>query len=236
METVIITRHKSLIAYLKEIELVSGQETVISGNATPDDVRGKHVIGVLPNFLAAQAACLTEIPLSVPQELRGQELSLEQVREFASHPVTYRISVIDTPKPESGGVKWQWNDGQGSRNRQARCFVVAPSGEVHRFTGQDIPGVVKVLGSDYEKRGKWSNSTYRCISPAGTVSLSWRQDWDTGETFPQDTWEEAFEWLAAQAPQAKFKSFETLVRQEFGKIATKFDENKAALKSFEAVV
>jgi len=236
METVIVTRHKALIEYLKEIELISGQESVVSGNATPDDVRGKHVVGVLPNFLAASAACLTEIPLRVPAELRGQELTVAQVREFAQEPVTYRVTVVDTPKPDAGGVKWQWNDGQGSRNRQARCFVVAPDGEVHRFTGQDIPGVVRVLGSDYEKRGKWSNSTYRCVSPAGTISVSWMQDWGTGETFPQDTWEEAFEWLAAQSPQAKFESFEALVRQEFGKIAAKFDENRAALKSFEAAI
>jgi len=231
METIVITRHKSLIQYLKEIELVTGNEPIISGNATLDDVRGKHIIGVLPNFLSAQAACLTEVPLKVPQEFRGQELSLEQIREFAQEPVTYRVAVIPTPKPDVA-VRWTWNNGQGSRGRQARCFVIAPDGNVYRFTGQDIPGIVKVLGRDYEKRGKWSNSTYRCISPAGVVSVSWMQDWDTGATFPQDTWEEAFEWLATQAPQANFESFESLVRQEFSETATKFDENKKAMLEF----
>lgn len=232
MDTVVVTRHPALIQYLKEIGLVTDQEPVITGNATPDGVRGKHVIGVLPNHLAALAACLTEIPLKIPAELRGKELTLEQVRQFAGEPTTFKVSVVATPKPAAGGVKWTWNDGQGRRGRQPRCFVVAPTGEVSRFEGRDIPGVVKVLGSDFTKNGKWSNSTFRCISPAGTVQVSWDQDWDTGETFPQDSWEAAYGWLVERAPHASRESFEAVVREKFSQAADKFDANRDAVSQF----
>jgi hypothetical protein len=232
METVVVTRHQNLLKYLKEICLVTGNEIVITGNATPDDVRGKHVIGVLPNFLAAEAACLTEVPLRIPQELRGRELSIEEIREFAGEPTSYKVAVVATPQAYGRPLEWTWNDGRGNRGRCPRCFVVSPVGEVFRFTGQDIPDLVKVLGCDYEKCGKWSNSTYRCLSPSGATPISWRQDWDTGETFPQDSWEEAFEWIEEQAPQAQFDSFEGVVRAEFPTAAQKFDDNNAAKTAF----
>jgi hypothetical protein len=122
----------------------------------------------------------------------------------------------------------------GSRSRHPRCFVVAPDGEVHWFNGSDIPGVVKVLGEDYHKNGKWSNSDYRCISPAGTIPVSWMQDFGTGKTFNQDSWEEAFAWFQAQAPHSKFESFEATVRERVGKNAARFDENLEAMKGFGA--
>lgn len=233
METIIITRHKSLVEYMKEINLVTGDENIITDNATLSDVSGKHVIGVLPNFLAAHAAFLTEIPLKIPADLRGKELSLEQVRAFAGQPVTYRISVVDTPKLSPGNIKWQWNDKMGSRARRQRCLVIAPNGSVYRFSGKDIPGVVKVLGSHYEKCGKWSNSTYRCLSPGGTIPIQWQQDWDTGETFPMDTWGEAYAWVLEKAPHANEKSFIEMVRAEFKEAAEKFGENEAAIKFME---
>lgn len=130
---------------------------------------------------------------------------------------------------------WTWNNGQKSRGRQPRCIIVAPTGEVHRFTGADIAGVVKVLGSDYTKQGKWSNSTYRCISPDGAVEVSWYQDWDTGETFPQDTWSDAYSWLIERAPRADYDSFMAYVRENFPKVANKFDTNAVAIAEFENI-
>lgn len=88
-DTIIITRHAALVQYIVEIGLVSAGRVI--PHATPDDVRGRHVIGVLPLRLAALAASVTEVPLDLPPELRGQELTLEQVRQFAGAPVTYRV-------------------------------------------------------------------------------------------------------------------------------------------------
>lgn len=65
-------------------------------HATAEDVRGKHVFGVLPLHLAAEAALVTEIPLDLRPEERGVELDLERLREVAGPAVTYRVERIET--------------------------------------------------------------------------------------------------------------------------------------------
>jgi hypothetical protein len=90
---IIVTRHSALVAYLAEIGLVTGNEPVyaqVDGN----QVRGQDVIGVLPLHLAALAASVTEVPLNLSLADRGQELSLEHLREIAGVPVTYKVTVL----------------------------------------------------------------------------------------------------------------------------------------------
>ncbi len=93
-ETVVITRHRSLVQYLIEIGLITA-DTVVFGHADAAAVRGKHVIGVLPHKLSALALAYTEVPLEFPQELRGAELTLEQVRMYARKPRTYIVKQLD---------------------------------------------------------------------------------------------------------------------------------------------
>lgn len=90
MNTIIVTRHKALVEFLIETGMVTAETPVLS-HVTSKDVLGKHVIGVLPLHLAALAATVTEIPLDIPAELRGQELDLEQVRRFAGSPAKYSV-------------------------------------------------------------------------------------------------------------------------------------------------
>lgn len=89
---VVVTRHPALVEYLRE-EGVIDETTEIIEHASPDDVRGRHVIGVLPHHLSAsaEAASVTEVPLNLPPELRGQELTVEQVRQYAGEPSTYVV-------------------------------------------------------------------------------------------------------------------------------------------------
>ena len=89
-ESVIVTRHPALVEFLVSRELV-GTDVPVIEHATADQVRGKHVFGVLPMHLAREAACVTEIPMNIPQELRGQELTVEQVYKFAGEPWTYTV-------------------------------------------------------------------------------------------------------------------------------------------------
>jgi len=98
METVIVTRHPALVEYLIEQGLCSKDTKVLSGNVMLFDVLGKHVIGVLPFYLAASAACVTSIDINIPAELRGTELTLEQVRQYAGGISTYSIKKIETPR------------------------------------------------------------------------------------------------------------------------------------------
>lgn len=94
METIVVTRHTALVDYLQEIGLVPAGVSVVA-HATPEIVKGKHVIGVLPFHLAALAACVTVVTLNLPAEKRGVELSLEDVRKFADKPVTYQVTKLD---------------------------------------------------------------------------------------------------------------------------------------------
>ena len=91
MKDTVITRHPALVAYLQEIGMVDDGVRVIT-HATPDDVRDKDVIGVLPLRLAALASSVTEVPLDIPAELRGQELTLDQIRQYAGEPATYVVA------------------------------------------------------------------------------------------------------------------------------------------------
>lgn len=92
----IVTRHPGLVEYLHEIGLADA-ETVVKAHATPDVVKGKHVCGVLPHSLSCLCETFTEVPLlNLPQELRGAELTVEQVRQFAGAPVTYRVLSVSS--------------------------------------------------------------------------------------------------------------------------------------------
>ena len=88
--TTIVTRHPGLVQYLQAINL-AGSDVEVLAHATPENVKGKHVCGVLPHALSCLTASFTEVPLSLPAELRGVELSLEQVQQYAGPPVTYRV-------------------------------------------------------------------------------------------------------------------------------------------------
>ena len=88
---IVVTRHESLIEYLKEIKVIQDGDFQLISHATLEDVEGKDIIGVLPISLASHANTITEIPLNVPMELRGQELSLDQVRKYAGEIAVYKV-------------------------------------------------------------------------------------------------------------------------------------------------
>ena len=89
-EAVIVTRHPALVHLLLERGLIYGTEPIIE-HASADEVRGRHVIGVLPLSLAVEAESVTEIPLSLTPEDRGKELDLERLRQIAGPPRTYVV-------------------------------------------------------------------------------------------------------------------------------------------------
>lgn len=90
----VITRHKALVAYLQEQGIVGADARVIE-QATEDDVRGQHVIGILPMRLAALCASYSECSLVLgPQDRGVQDLPIERVREIAQPLVTYRVTAM----------------------------------------------------------------------------------------------------------------------------------------------
>jgi hypothetical protein len=93
MINLIVTRHPGLVEYLREIEL-AGTSTEVVSHASPETVAGKNVCGVLPHSLSCLTKTFTEGPLALPAELRGKELSLEEVRQYAGKPVTYQVRQV----------------------------------------------------------------------------------------------------------------------------------------------
>lgn len=93
MNVIVVTRHPGLVTYLREHGLAPADCEVVE-HATAELVRGKHVIGVLPLWLAAEAETVTEIPMSIPPEMRGVELSPEQTAEYAGEARCYRVKVL----------------------------------------------------------------------------------------------------------------------------------------------
>ena len=90
---VVVTRHAGLLDYAKSIGLLDGTEEVIS-HATPENVRGKNVFGVLPMSFAVHAASITEIPMNLPVELRGKEIPVEEMGKYAGQPASYQVKLV----------------------------------------------------------------------------------------------------------------------------------------------
>lgn len=104
MKTIVVTRHQGLVDYLIEKGIIDGTTAIIA-HATPEDVSGNHVIGVLPSHLACLARAVTEIPLALAAEDRGKDLPVERVREIAGEPRTYQTREVlrwGTERPKIG--------------------------------------------------------------------------------------------------------------------------------------
>lgn len=89
----VVTRHPALLEVLAE-KGIATPETPVIAHASPEAVRGKNVAGVLPLSLAAECASITEVSLRLPAELRGRELSAEEVRAHMQGVRTYKVEVV----------------------------------------------------------------------------------------------------------------------------------------------
>lgn len=90
---IVITRHAGLVDYLKQEQIIDDTATVLE-HATPHDVAGNDVVGVLPHSLSCLANSFTEVPLHLPAEMRGKELTADDVAKYAKPAVTYKVNVI----------------------------------------------------------------------------------------------------------------------------------------------
>lgn len=89
----VVTRHQGLVDYLIEEGLIPSSAWVVD-HATPNMVKGRDVWGVLPHSLSCLAKSFTEVPLKLTPEMRGKELSAQDVREVAGKPVTYKVERV----------------------------------------------------------------------------------------------------------------------------------------------
>lgn len=122
--------------------------------------------------------------------------------------------------------EFEWSDKQGSRDRKAWLLLVKAD-KIYAFEGANVPGVAAIKGSDYEKSGKWSHTTYRLILANGVQAHPLRAGWETGtfrEAIGADTWIEAANWLNVSIP-----SVQGFLREWAPKTACHYDEVDASL-------
>lgn len=88
--SVIVTRHSALVEVL-QADGVAPMDCRIVFHATPEDVQDRIVYGVLPLYLASLARNIVEVTLVIPAELRGKELSVNQIRTYMKGINTYKV-------------------------------------------------------------------------------------------------------------------------------------------------
>ena len=89
---VIVSRHQGLVDWLAQ----RGITGKVVAHATPDDVRGKDVIGNLPLHLAAMAKSVTVVDMpTLPADWRGQDLSPDQMDQAGATLSRYVIRKVD---------------------------------------------------------------------------------------------------------------------------------------------
>jgi len=93
------------------------------------------------------------------------------------------------------------------------AWLLLIGNEVFPFEGKPIAGLVAVLGTSYQKAGKWSSTTYRLALAPGVKYIQGVTGWETG-TFAEglaeathvshvDTWEELAGALGVPIPSAQ---------------------------------
>src|SRR5690606_17258666 len=97
-------------------------------------------------------------------------------------------------------------DKMGHRGRNPWLHLADSSGTIHRFRGKSIPGVVSVQDTEYEKNGKWSNTTYSLVLAAGVRPVAGIQGWEAG-TFLEgagiENWNDAANYYGVSVAEAR---------------------------------
>ena len=89
----VVTRHKALADLLREKGIISGDCDYME-HAGVDDVQGRDVVGNLPLHLAAHCHTITSVAMSVTLEMRGRELTLDELRKVYRGVYTYRVEEV----------------------------------------------------------------------------------------------------------------------------------------------
>jgi hypothetical protein len=88
---IVVTRHVGTVEYLRRKGLI-GEQTKILVRAKPDDVRGKHVYGVIPIYLACYAEKVSMVTLDLPKEAQGRELTPDEVSKYCKGIRTFTVT------------------------------------------------------------------------------------------------------------------------------------------------
>ena len=93
----VVTRHQALINYLLINKLISKSTKIVDHINNPKQLQGLNVIGVLPHNYSCHCKTFTEVPLSIPKELRdrNRELTQEEFDSCVGDLITYSVKRIN---------------------------------------------------------------------------------------------------------------------------------------------
>ena len=93
-EIIVVTRHKGMIEYLVYMGYVPNDCQIVSHVTDSSILKGKTVWGVLPHSLSSLCDMFCEVPLNLPAELRGKELSMEEMVRYAGPAKGYKVVAV----------------------------------------------------------------------------------------------------------------------------------------------
>lgn len=160
----VITRHAALVQYLilgghvpADVEVVEHADAAL--------VTGRRVWGVLPHHLSALTKTFTEIPLALPPELRGKELSLIDIERYASAPVTYVVRKLrSTPVSRKACIE------------ELRKYLTTCEGDQPRIDGGKVTVDALVAALSSEQRTEFTGSVYFDDPEVIVASLDFEAD------------------------------------------------------------
>lgn len=93
MEKIIVTRHSAVEKYIRGNNLVP-KDTKCYPTVTKEFVKGKHVYGIVPFSIAAEAELFTEVKITIRKGVKSKELSLEELQGCVKEVQTYVVKKV----------------------------------------------------------------------------------------------------------------------------------------------
>ncbi len=123
---VVVSRHEGLLNWLRSHypELMEGAEII--PHASTEDVCGKVVVGNLPLPLAAGAKAIYTPVYDVPPELRGKELTAEDLERLGCHLEAFEVRRAPA---KLGWVTLRISDRNGYAEKDAMVLASASGGK-----------------------------------------------------------------------------------------------------------
>lgn len=87
-----------------------------------------------------------------------------QIVKIGQEVLSERATFIQR-KADEDLQEWKYNNKIGHGGRSPRQAIIFLNDEVYEFEGKEIPGVVEIISEEFQKKGKWSATYWRCLSP-----------------------------------------------------------------------
>jgi hypothetical protein len=123
---------------------------------------------------------------------------------------------------------YSYNDGLCPAGRRPRLYL-AKGGEVKKFLGENIPGYCAIVTAQYEKNGKWSNTTYQLELVPGVRPLYFLSPMHGTWGDNLGSWGEVAETLGLPVDVAQ-----AIIRAEYPKTAERLDKLEEFALAVEA--